>query len=91
VALHLTTLDKGQVTQPWQGEGILASNGHGKWEPGVMTAGRRQKWRSFIIDQLNIINLPGFDRIALAEAMPGSKPEDPPAIKHIVAPALLAS
>ena len=44
VALHLTTLDKGQVTQPWQGEGILASNGHGKWEPGVMTANRRQKW-----------------------------------------------
>src|SRR5262249_25756307 len=41
VALHLTTLDKGQVTQPWQGEGSLVDNGHGSLEPFVLTAGRR--------------------------------------------------
>lgn len=90
VALHLTTLDKGQVTQPWQGEGILASNGHGKWEPGVMTASRRQKWHSFTINQLNVIDMPGFDQISLTKATPTVVPEDHP-LKCVTLPPLLAS
>ena len=43
VALHLTTVDKGQVTQPWQGEGALRDNGHGRLEPYVLTTGRRER------------------------------------------------
>jgi hypothetical protein len=66
VALHLTTLDKGQVTQPWQGEGMLLDNGHGKLEPFVMTAGRRPRYQTHVIDGLDAIRLPGFDRISVA-------------------------
>ena len=42
VTLHLTTLDKGQMTQPWQGEGGLRDTGHGGLEPYVLTAARRE-------------------------------------------------
>lgn len=66
VALHLTTLDKGQVTQPWQGEGMLLDNGKGKLEPFVMTAGRRPHYRALTIAGLDAVPLPGFDRIAVA-------------------------
>jgi hypothetical protein len=66
VALHLTTLDKGQVTQPWQGEGVLMDNGHGKWEPCVLTAGRRQRSRTTTINNLDLISFPGFDQIKVA-------------------------
>jgi hypothetical protein len=66
VALHLTTLDKGQVTQPWQGEGMLLDNGHGKLEPFVMTASRRPRYHTHVIDGLDAVRLPGFDRIAVA-------------------------
>jgi hypothetical protein len=66
VALHLTTLDKGQVTQPWQGEGVLMDNGHGKWEPCVLTAGRRQRSRTISINNLDLIPYPGFDQIKVA-------------------------
>jgi hypothetical protein len=66
VALHLTTLDKGQVTQPWQGEGMLLDNGHGKLEPFVMTAGRRPRYQTHAIDRLDAVRLPGFDRISVA-------------------------
>jgi hypothetical protein len=67
-ALHLTTLDKGQVTQPWQGEGALLDNGRGKLEPFVLTAGRRQKHQLQTVDGLNLIPLPGFDRIQIASS-----------------------
>jgi len=66
VALHLTTLDKGQVTQPWQGEGMLLDNGHGKLEPFVMTAGRRPRYQTHVVGGLDAVRLPGFDRIAVA-------------------------
>jgi hypothetical protein len=66
VALHLTTLDKGQVTQPWQGEGVLMDNGHGKWEPCVLTAGRKQRCRTNTIGNLDLIPYPGFDQIKVA-------------------------
>ena len=68
VALHLTTLDKGQVTQPWQGEGMLLDNGHGKLEPFVMTAGRRPRYQTHVIDGLDSVPLPGFDQISVAVA-----------------------
>jgi hypothetical protein len=67
-ALHLTTLDKGQVTQPWQGEGALLDNGHGKLEPFVLTAGRRQKHQLVTVDQLTTVPVAGFDRIQIASA-----------------------
>lgn len=91
VALHLTTLDKGQVTQPWQGEGILAHNGHGKWEPSVMTANRRQKWRCYRVEELNIIDLPGFESIHLAEAVPEIKTDAQSTVRPVEWAAQLAS
>jgi hypothetical protein len=65
VALHLTSLDKGQVTQPWQGEGTLVDNGHGRLEPFVLTAGRRQRYTMQVVDALTLVPGEGFDRIAV--------------------------
>ncbi len=66
VALHLTSLDKGQVTQPWQGEGALLDNGHGKLEPFVLTGGRRQRYQTQSVEGLEVVPAPGFDRILIA-------------------------
>lgn len=66
VAMHLTTLDKGQVTQPWQGEGALLDNGHGKLEPFVLTAGRRQRHETQLIATPDLVGMPGFERIRVA-------------------------
>jgi hypothetical protein len=65
VALHLTSLDKGQVTQPWQGEGALVDNGHGRLEPFVLTAGRRQRYTEHLVDGLTLLPCDGFDKIAV--------------------------
>ena len=65
VAFHLTTLDKGQITQPWQGEGALRDNGHGRLEPYVLTTGRRERSVVRTVSGLDLIPLPGFDRIAV--------------------------
>ncbi|MGC1722878.1 MAG: hypothetical protein WA746_28200 [Isosphaeraceae bacterium] len=65
VALHLTTLDKGQVTQPWQGEGALRDNGHGRLEPYVLTNGRRERSVVRTVAGLDLVPLPGFERIAV--------------------------
>jgi hypothetical protein len=66
VALHLTTLDKGQVTQPWQGEGALLDNVHGGLEPFVLTAGRRLRHEVHKVDGLSILPMTGFDQIPVA-------------------------
>ena len=66
IALHLTSLDKGQVTQPWQGEGALLDNGHGRLEPIVLTAGRRQRHEMVQVDGLDLLPMTGFNRIAIA-------------------------
>jgi hypothetical protein len=66
VALHLTTLDKGQVTQPWQGEGALLDNGHRKLEPFVLTAGRRRRHRTQTLDGLKLVPHSGFEQITVA-------------------------
>jgi hypothetical protein len=63
VALHLTSVDKGQMTQPWQGEGVLLDNGRQKLEPFVLTAARRSRHSSRIVGGLNLLPSPGFDRI----------------------------
>jgi hypothetical protein len=72
VALHLTTLDKGQVTQPWQGEGALVDNGHGLLEPFVLTAGRRLRYTTCEVAGLDLIPCPGFDSIRVAAPLPAA-------------------
>jgi hypothetical protein len=73
VALHLTSLDKGQVAQPWQGEGALLDNGHGKLEPVVLTAGRLARLQLETVDNLDLIPSPGFRQIMVASATDGEK------------------
>jgi hypothetical protein len=64
-ALHLTSVDKGQITQPWQGEGVLLDNGREKLEPFVLTGGRRSRYHIRTIERLEIIAAPGFERLAV--------------------------
>jgi hypothetical protein len=61
-ALHLTTLGKGQVTQPWQGEGALRDNGHGELIPFVLTRARSAT-RKRAVTGLDLLALEGFDTI----------------------------
>jgi hypothetical protein len=56
------------VTQPWQGEGVLLDNGHGKLDPFVMTAGRRQRHSLFSVPTSGIVDMPGFDTLSIAWA-----------------------
>jgi hypothetical protein len=76
IALHLTSVDKGQMTQPWQGEGVLLDNGCGKLEPFVLTGGRRSRYQTRVIDKLDVIAAPGFDRLAVVWTQP-SVPSSP--------------
>src|SRR5262249_12263283 len=62
-ALHLTTLGKGQITQPWQGDGALSDNGHGLLVPFVLTTGRRAAVNVTEVTGLDLLALAGFDRI----------------------------
>jgi hypothetical protein len=64
-AMHLTSVDKGQMTQPWQGEGVLVDNGHQKLEPFVLSAARRSRYHVRIIAGLDLVPSPGFDRITV--------------------------
>jgi hypothetical protein len=83
VCFHLTSLDKGQVTQPWQGIGGLLDNGHGKLEPFVLTAGRQQRHKTQTVSGLDFGFGADFDRISVAAPLtvaaelPTSKPESP--------------
>jgi hypothetical protein len=67
-ALHLTSVDKGQMTQPWQGEGVLLDNGRRKLEPFVLTSGRRSRYQVRVIDGLDVVAAAGFDRIAVVSS-----------------------
>src|SRR5262245_21379893 len=60
-ALHLTSLGKGLVAQPWQGEGALLDNGHSKLVPTVLTSGRREKLASRVLSGLSLVPQEGFD------------------------------
>jgi hypothetical protein len=62
-ALHLTSLGKGQVTQPWQGEGALRDNGHGKLVPTVLTTKRREEFHARRIEVRDIVPHDGLDSI----------------------------
>ena len=62
-ALHLATLGKEQVTQPWQGEGALQDNGKGKLVPFVLTAGRRARMTCQEIGGLDLVPMEGFESI----------------------------
>ena len=65
VAMHLTSVDKGQMTQPWQGEGVLLDNGHRKLEPFVLTGGRRPNYQTRLVEGLDLIPTQGFESIAV--------------------------
>ena len=62
-ALHLATIGKEQVVQPWQGEGALLDNGRGKLIPTVLTAGRREKIVSQRLTGIRLIPDPAFAAI----------------------------
>jgi hypothetical protein len=62
-ALHLTSVAKGQVTQPWQGEGVLRDNGHDKLVPIVLSGKRRSEVRLERVDVPGVISAWGLDSI----------------------------
>jgi pyoverdine/dityrosine biosynthesis protein len=62
-ALHLTSVAKGQVTQPWQGEGVLRDNGHDKLVPIVLSGKRRDEVRLQRVDVPGVVSHPGLDAI----------------------------
>jgi hypothetical protein len=79
VAFHLTTLDKGQITQPWQGVGALVDNLHGGLEPFVLTGGRRERYDTQLVRGLDLLPGPAFDHILIARlktAPEGRRPMD---------------
>jgi hypothetical protein len=61
--LHLTSVSKGQVTQPWQGPGVLLDNGKGTLVPFVLTGGRRERMITEEVSGINLLPVEGFDRI----------------------------
>lgn len=69
-ALHLATLGKEQVTQPWQGEGALQDNGKGKLVPFVLTTGRRARLTCQEVSGLNIVPMEGFETIQVCRETP---------------------
>ncbi len=66
-ALHLTTLGKGQIVQPWQGEGALRDNGHGELIPFALTRERAMLSKKTVTG-LDLLPLEGFDRIDVCRA-----------------------
>jgi hypothetical protein len=62
-ALHLHSLGGGQMTQPWQGEGALMDNGHGKLVPFALTGARRDRMATHEVGGLSLVPLEGFERI----------------------------
>jgi len=62
-ALHLHSLGGGQMTQPWQGEGALMDNGHGKLVPFALTGARRERMDAQEIAGLGLVPMDGFERI----------------------------
>jgi len=76
-ALHLHSLGCGQMVQPWQGEGVLRDNGHGKLVPYALTASRRDRLTTEVVDGLSLVPMEGFDRIEFCReshhAVPGCR------------------
>lgn len=76
-ALHLTSVGKGQVTQPWQGEGALRDNGHGQWIPTVLTSKRREQLAVERVDVCGSFPCTGFETIAVCRDGTGAAPGTP--------------
>ena len=81
-ALHLTSVAKGQVTQPWQGEGVLRDNGHDKLVPIVLSGKRKGDVQLQRVEVSGVISHPGldaifvcYDRSSTSSSSPGVKPE----------------
>jgi hypothetical protein len=74
VALHLTSVDKGQMTQPWQGQGVLLDNGHQKLEPFVLTAGRRPRYQTRAVAAVH----PHLQPLARLQTMSRQRPQQGP-------------
>jgi hypothetical protein len=64
--LHLASLGKQQLTQPWQGPGALLDNGVGKLVPIVLTGKRRERVDCQPIRLPNLVPLPDFASILVA-------------------------
>jgi len=64
-ALHLTSLGKGQVVQPWQGPGALLDNGHGKLVPTVLTGKKLEHLHRTNVSVAGIVPGRGFDSIQI--------------------------
>jgi hypothetical protein len=64
-ALHLRTLSKEQIAQPWQGEGGLRDNGNGKLVPVVFTTARRARLTTRAVPTPGVLPLAGFDVIGV--------------------------
>jgi hypothetical protein len=62
-ALHLASVGKQQVTQPWQGAGALRDNGHGKVVPIVLTGKRLQELRVVNVPTTDFLPGPAFNTI----------------------------
>ncbi len=65
-ALHLASLGKQQLTQPWQGPGALLDNGAGKLVPIVLTAKRLARVDCESVELPGLIPLPDFATIQVA-------------------------
>jgi len=68
-AFHLTSLGKGQVAQPWQGEGALQGNGHGRLIPIVLTGKRRGQLDIQQLDVRDVFPCAGFETISVCGDM----------------------
>ncbi len=64
-AFHLTSLGKGQVAQPWQGDGALQDNGHGQRIPVVLTGKRREQLDIQLVDVRGVFPSAGFETISV--------------------------
>ncbi|HEX4412802.1 MAG TPA: hypothetical protein VH107_04180 [Lacipirellulaceae bacterium] len=65
-ALHLASLGKQQLTQPWQGPGALLDNGTGKLVPIVLTAKRLARVDCETISLGDLVPSPDFASIQVA-------------------------
>jgi hypothetical protein len=64
-ALHLTSLGKGQLVQPWQGAGAFLDNGHGKLVPTVLTGKKLEHLNAENVSVSDVVPCRGFDFIQI--------------------------
>lgn len=83
-ALHLRSLCRGQITQPWQGRGVLLDNGQGKLVPTVETRRRSQRFHRVAKVHLDLFPVPELETIdVMAQSEPSSGPlQSPPGLGY---------